>query len=61
MKARWTKRQQACIDFYACGEARDAVVRYVRKGGHSGPGWYVWCGEYPEEGSEFLGRKRGRA
>ena len=23
--------------------------------GHSGPGWYAWSDEYPEEGSIFLG------
>jgi hypothetical protein len=22
--------------------------------GHSGPGWYVWCGEYPDDGSGFI-------
>lgn len=24
--------------------------------GHSGPGWYAHCDEYPEEGALFVGR-----
>lgn len=23
--------------------------------GFNGPGWYCWCTEYPEEGSDFVG------
>lgn len=31
----------------------DVTVRLTD--GHSGPGWYAWDDEYPEEGSIFLG------
>lgn len=34
------------------GEEKAALVL---TNGHSGPGWYTWCVEYPDEGSEFLG------
>lgn len=26
--------------------------------GHSGPGWYAWCSEYPDEGAVFFPRGR---
>jgi hypothetical protein len=33
----------------------DAVIRYLDdEDCHSGPGWYVSCSEYPEEGSVFM-------
>lgn len=35
-----------------CDES-DAVVQYGEDG-HDGPGYYIWCGEYPEEGSERI-------
>lgn len=34
-----------------CGEF-DAVIEFSSEG-HSGEGWYIGCGEYPEEGSYF--------
>jgi hypothetical protein len=42
------------IKFCDCEEDRDAVVQWSPKG-HSGPGIYVYCGEYPEEGTWFVG------
>jgi hypothetical protein len=35
------------------GGQSDAVIRYLDDG-HSGPGIYVHCGEYPDEGSAFV-------
>lgn len=32
----------------------DMTVEFI-VGGHSGTGFYAWCTEYPEDGSNFLG------
>jgi hypothetical protein len=31
----------------------DVVVEWGEDG-HSGPGWYMWCEEYPDEGATFV-------
>lgn len=49
----WTPRQRRCIE--AFGE--NAVVGHASQG-HSGPGWYVWDAECPEDGACFLARRR---
>lgn len=36
------------------GEETDMTVELI-VGGHSGTGFYAWCTEYPEDGSDFLG------
>ena len=36
------------------GEETDMTVEFIANG-HSGPGFYAWCTEYPEDGSDFLG------
>jgi len=36
------------------GEETDMTVQFIENG-HSGPGFYSWCTEYPEDGSDFLG------
>lgn len=36
------------------GDETDMTVSYWREG-HSGPGFYCWCTEYPEDGSSYLG------
>jgi hypothetical protein len=49
------------IRYMGCEEApdggpdreSDAIIRYL-DAGHSGPGIYVHCGEYPDEGSTFI-------
>lgn len=45
---------QECIAFFDSEEEPMARVAFAYEG-HSGPGWYVHCGDYPDEGSEFLG------
>jgi hypothetical protein len=45
---------QQSVKFHDCDEAKDAQVTFAAQG-HSGPGWYVHCSEYPDEGSTFLG------
>lgn len=47
----------AMCDFVDCDEQHDAAFSYAgtKEAGHSGIGWYAACGEYPEEGSDFLG------
>lgn len=37
------------------GEETDMTVAFIENG-HSGPGFYSWCTEYPEDGAEFLGQ-----
>ena len=32
----------------------DMTIQFIADG-HSGPGFYAWCTEYPEDGSDFLG------
>jgi len=36
------------------GDETDMTVEFIRDG-HSGPGFYCWCTEYPEDGSTYLG------
>lgn len=36
------------------GDETDMTVEFIRNG-HSGPGFYCWCTEYPEDGATFLG------
>ena len=51
------KSWQEAVRFAGCGNHRDAVITYV-KHGHSGEGFYVYCREYPEEGMQYLGKKK---
>lgn len=37
------------------GDETDMTVEFIENG-HSGPGFYCWCTEYPEDGSTFLGQ-----
>lgn len=39
------------VEFFDCGDARDAVITFC-EAGHSGPGFYVHCSEYQDEGSQ---------
>ena len=44
------------VAFFGCDDEQglgDAVITW-EDDGHSGAGWYIHCGEYPEEGSVFL-------
>lgn len=41
------------VDIFG-GEETDMTVEYMDVG-HSGPGFYGWCTEYPEDGSSYLG------
>ena len=34
--------------------SNDPFVTIVESNGHSGPGFYVWLTEYPDEGSAFF-------
>lgn len=56
------KSWQDAVRFMGCGKARDAVLVYAQKEDahkwHSGRGYYVYCGEYPEEGAQFLGKRK---
>ena len=54
--ANLPKCWQEWVKFMGCGRARDARIAWLSDG-FAGKGWYVWCGEYPEEGGQFLGRK----
>lgn len=36
------------------GEETDMTVEFIKEG-HSGPGFYAWCTEYPEDGTDYLG------
>lgn len=49
-----SSRLQDTIEFFDV-EASDFAEVHFEREGHSGPGWYVHCSEYPEEGAEFLG------
>jgi len=48
------------VAYYDCEDEHDAVVSYSEHG-HSGPGWYVHCSSYPDEGSNFLGAEMAEA
>lgn len=39
---------------YSEGDPSDFVSVEFHEEGHSGPGWYAWNTEYPEEGSTLL-------
>lgn len=46
----------ANLRFLGCEEETgesDALIEYFEDG-HSGPGWYAACGEYPEDGSHHI-------
>lgn len=50
------ERLAECIRFFGCerddaGE-HDEQLQYAY--GHSGDGWYLSCGQYPDEGAEFI-------
>lgn len=45
--------EKARSDFDA--EPDTEIVVDLADEGHSGPGWYAWLAEYPEDGSIFLG------
>jgi hypothetical protein len=47
------EEQTEWVAYFDRDDAKDAVVMLTT--GHSGHGWYVYCSEYPEEGSAFLG------
>lgn len=36
------------------GDETDMTVEFIVDG-HSGTGFYAWCTEYPEDGSDYLG------
>lgn len=40
------------LRFYGCDDPADERLEYGM--GHSGEGWYLSCGEYPDEGAEFI-------
>jgi len=44
---------QAFVDLFG-GEETDMTIEFIPDG-HSGSGFYAWCTEYPEDGSDFLG------
>lgn len=44
--------QRDVIAWFDCGRSKDAVVSLGD--GYLGRGWYVWCGTYPDEGSEYI-------
>lgn len=55
-------REQEALTFLACEDGDDGDLQVAWSDeGHSGPGFYAWCGEYPEEGAEFLGAPFGRS
>lgn len=49
------KMAQALVEHFGGDQDYEFVVGFV-KGGHSGPGSYVWAEDYPEDGMTFLGR-----
>src|SRR5690606_11750942 len=44
---------QALVEQFG-GEETDMTVEFMESG-RAGPGFYAWCTEYPEDGSNFLG------
>jgi len=52
------KSWQESIRFMGCGNRRDAVVEFRFGHSQSKKGYYAYCGEYPEEGSVFLGLRK---
>jgi len=51
------KQAQALVEAFGGDEESNMTVVEVKDGqaSHSGPGLYVHCTDYPEEGSTFLG------
>lgn len=49
------KQAQALVEFFGGDEECTMTVTVGGTEAHSGPGLYVHCTEYPEEGSMFLG------
>lgn len=52
---------RSAVLFFGCdvdnGTIGDAVIQWEDGSDakpHSGPGWYIWCGEYEDEGSSFI-------
>lgn len=41
------------VEMFGGGET-DMTVEFIEDG-HSGAGFYCWCTEYPEDGSNYLG------
>lgn len=62
-QTRRVVREQEALTFLACEDSRDdggdLVVTYMADHPR-GAGWYAYCGEYPEEGTEALGAPFGR-
>jgi len=64
-RSEMTPQQLAeAIEFFGCIDVTDeesdckpplgdAVIEWGDEG-HSGPGWYIYCNEYPEEGATFI-------
>lgn len=42
------------IRFFAGDYPEDATFGFSGQG-HSGAGWYVWCADYADEGSGYVG------
>lgn len=61
-QTRRVVREQELLTGLACEDSHDGgdLVVEWSTGGHSGPGYYAYCGEYPEDGAEFLGSPFGR-
>lgn len=58
------EQMRDCVMFFGCVDPDedmpypgDIVVEWSDEG-HSGPGWYAYCGEYPEEGATLLSPNR---
>lgn len=48
---------KALLEYFG-GEPAEVTVQYL-KDGHSGPGLYCWCSDYPEDGCQLLDVKKG--
>lgn len=46
------------VRFFAGEYPENAEFGYS-PAGHSGAGWYVWCADYADEGSGYLGNDMG--
>ena len=49
---------EMALAFGVAPESFGEVIVSYGETGHSGPGWYSYYAEYPEEGSEFWGSER---
>jgi hypothetical protein len=55
---------KGCDNCSGSGDAEDqpvALVEFGDAGWHSGPGWYYWDDEYPDEGSVGVFQTREEA